>query len=74
MHSSGQNRGDHQGGCVCENTALLRVGTDNVELAATFAPKPFIHPSATGDWIPKPVWSSHGEFSSVVSMFSAMQS
>ena len=42
--------GEHQGGCVCENNSLLRVGTDNVELAATFAPKPFIHPTATGDW------------------------
>ncbi len=42
--------GDHQGGCVCENNSLLRIGTDNVELAATFAPKPFIHPTATGDW------------------------
>ena len=42
--------GEHQGGCVCENNPLLRVGTDNVELAATFAPKPFIAPSATGDW------------------------
>lgn len=42
--------GEHQGGCVCENNSLLRIGTDNVELAATFAPKPFIHPTATGDW------------------------
>lgn len=42
--------GEHQGGCVCENNSLLRLGTDNVELAATFAPKPFIHPTATGDW------------------------
>lgn len=42
--------GNHQGGCVCENNSLLRVGTDNVEIAATFAPKPFAHPSATGDW------------------------
>ena len=41
---------EHQGGCVCENNSLLRVGTDNVELAATFAPRPFIHPTATGDW------------------------
>ncbi len=29
-----------QGGCVCENAPLLRVGTDNVELASLFAPKP----------------------------------
>jgi dienelactone hydrolase len=42
--------GEHQGGCVCENNSLLRIGTDNVELAATFAPRPFIHPTCTGDW------------------------
>jgi len=29
-----------QGGCVCENAPLLRVGTNNVELAALFAPRP----------------------------------
>ncbi len=29
-----------QGGCSCENTSLLRIGTGNVELAALFAPKP----------------------------------
>jgi len=42
--------GEHQGGCVCENAPLLRLFTDNVEFAATFAPRPFIHPTATGDW------------------------
>ena len=29
-----------QGGCVCENCAGLRVGTDNVEIAALTAPRP----------------------------------
>lgn len=29
-----------QGGCTCENSTLLRVGTGNVEFAAVFAPKP----------------------------------
>ena len=29
-----------QGGCVCENASLLRLGTNNIELAALFAPKP----------------------------------
>lgn len=29
-----------QGGCTCENSSLLRVGTGNVEFAALFAPKP----------------------------------
>ncbi|MFI5379477.1 MAG: hypothetical protein ACHRHE_09285 [Tepidisphaerales bacterium] len=42
--------GNHQGGCVCENAPLLRIGTDNVEISCLFAPKPFVHPTATGDW------------------------
>lgn len=29
-----------QGGCVCENAPLLRIGTNNVELAALAAPRP----------------------------------
>ncbi len=29
-----------QGGCICENCSLLRVGVNNIELAALFAPKP----------------------------------
>ena len=38
-----------QGGCVCENASLLRVGTGNVELAALFAPKP-MGMTAANDW------------------------
>lgn len=38
-----------QGGCICENAPLLRVGTNNVELIATFAPKP-LGISAANDW------------------------
>jgi cephalosporin-C deacetylase-like acetyl esterase len=29
-----------QGGCTCENSSLLRVGTGNIEFAALFAPRP----------------------------------
>jgi dienelactone hydrolase len=29
-----------QGGCVCENAPYLRIGTDNVEIAALMAPRP----------------------------------
>ena len=29
-----------QGGCLCENAAGLRVGTDNVEIASLIAPRP----------------------------------
>ncbi len=39
-----------QGGCVCENAAGLRHGTDNVEFAAMCAPRPLVLVGATGDW------------------------
>jgi len=39
-----------QGGDVCENAPGLRIGTNNVEVAAMFAPKPMLLVSATGDW------------------------
>jgi len=41
---------DMQGGCQCENASGMRVGTDNSELAALFAPKPQIMVCCTGDW------------------------
>jgi dienelactone hydrolase len=42
-----------QGGCVCENAAGLRHGTDNVEFAALAAPRPMVLIGATGDWTAK---------------------
>lgn len=42
-----------QGGCVCENAAGLRIGTDNIEFGALFAPRPMILVGATGDWTAK---------------------
>ena len=39
-----------QGGDFCENSPGLRIGTNNVEIAAMFAPKPMLLVSATGDW------------------------
>lgn len=39
-----------QGGCLCENAPGLRVETDNVEIAAMFAPKPQFLVSCLGDW------------------------
>lgn len=41
-----------QGGCVCENAPLLRVGTNNVELACLFAPKP-LGMGGANDWTNK---------------------
>jgi dienelactone hydrolase len=65
--------GEHQGGCVCENNSLLRIGTDNVELVATFAPKPLIHPTATGDWTKE--FLEHGlpELKATYRLFDAQQ-
>ncbi len=39
-----------QGGCQCENGPLIRIGTNNVEIAALMAPRPMLMISATGDW------------------------
>jgi dienelactone hydrolase len=39
-----------QGGSPCENAPSLRVGTNNVEIAALMAPKPMLMVAATGDW------------------------
>jgi len=39
-----------QGGCLCENPPGLRLDTNNVELAATIAPRSMLMISATGDW------------------------
>jgi dienelactone hydrolase len=38
-----------QGGCVCENSSYLRVGTTNIELAALAAPRP-MGMSCAQDW------------------------
>jgi len=39
-----------QGGCVCENAPLLRIDTNNVDIGATFAPKPLILVNSAQDW------------------------
>ncbi len=39
-----------QGGSLCENAPNLRIDTNNVEIAALFAPRPMLLVSATGDW------------------------
>ncbi|MBN1845757.1 MAG: prolyl oligopeptidase family serine peptidase [Sedimentisphaerales bacterium] len=39
-----------QGGCECENAPLLRLETNNVEIASLAAPRPLLMVSATGDW------------------------
>ncbi len=41
---------NEQGGCICENPPGLRLDTNNVEIAATIAPRPLLLVSAVGDW------------------------
>jgi dienelactone hydrolase len=48
-----------QGGCVCENAAGLRIGTDNVEIAALCAPRPLKLVGATGDWTAKTLTNAY---------------
>lgn len=38
-----------QGGCTCENASYLRIGTNNVEIAALAAPRPLAM-TAADDW------------------------
>jgi dienelactone hydrolase len=41
---------EFQGGCSCENAPGLRIGLNNVEIAAAAAPRPLMLVAATGDW------------------------
>jgi len=41
--------GNMQGGCICENASLLRLGTNNIELTALAAPRP-LAAVAANDW------------------------
>jgi dienelactone hydrolase len=41
---------EFQGGCSCENAPFLRLGLNNVEVAAMTAPRPLLLIAATGDW------------------------
>ena len=39
-----------QGGCICENSPLLRIDAHNVEIGALAAPRPLMMISTAGDW------------------------
>jgi len=59
-----------QGGCICENAPLLRVGTNNVELIATFAPKP-LGMSAANDWTIAMETDAFPKLQTIYSLFGA---
>ena len=57
-----------QGGCVCENCAGLRIGLDNVEIAALTAPRPLKLVGATGDWTAKTMTNAYPTIRSVYAL------
>ena len=59
-----------QGGCVCENAALLRVGTGNVELAALMAPKPMAM-TAANDWTKEMMTKGYPQLQQLYEMLGA---
>lgn len=57
-----------QGGCTCENCALLRVGTGNVELAALMAPKPQAM-TAADDWTIKMMTDGYPQLQQIYGLY-----
>jgi len=60
-----------QGGCLCENPPGLRLDTNNVELAATIAPRPLLLVSATGDWTNETMQLEYPEMRRFYALFGA---
>jgi hypothetical protein len=60
-----------QGGCLCENIPGLRLDTDNVELAAVFAPRPLLMVSAAGDWTNETMELEYPEMQRFYDLFGA---
>ena len=62
-----------QGGCTCENTSLLRIGTGNVELTALFAPRPQAM-TAADDWTKAMMSDGYPELKKVYQLYDAEKS
>jgi dienelactone hydrolase len=60
-----------QGGDLCENPPGLRLDTNNVEIAATIAPRPLLMVSATGDWTANTLEQEYPAVRSIYSLFNA---
>lgn len=59
-----------QGGCICENCSLLRVGVGNVEIAGMFAPKPLAM-SAANDWTKEIMTKGYPELQQLYELYDA---
>jgi len=60
-----------QGGCLCENLPHLRLDTNNVEIAALFAPRPMLMVSASGDWTKETLELEYPEMRRFYDLFGA---
>jgi hypothetical protein len=60
-----------QGGCLCENAPGLRRDINNVEIAATIAPRPLLMISATGDWTKETMELEYPAVRSIYSLLGA---
>ena len=61
-----------QGGCVCENCSLLRVGTGNVEFAALLAPRPMAL-TAANDWTKEIMTKGYPELQKIYELYGKKQ-
>ncbi len=61
----------YQGGCLCENLTLLRVGLNNVEISAAIVPRPQLLICCTKDWTKDVPKESAPEIKKVYEMFGA---
>ena len=59
-----------QGGCICENTAYLRVGTTNIELSALIAPRP-LGMTGANDWTKEIETKGLPELKAIYKMYGA---
>ncbi|HWE01148.1 MAG TPA: hypothetical protein VG326_01970 [Tepidisphaeraceae bacterium] len=62
-----------QGGCICENSPLLRVSTNNAEIAALFAPKPLAMTSAN-DWTRELTYKGFPQIRDIYKLYGAADS
>jgi hypothetical protein len=60
-----------QGGCLCENPPGLRLDANNVEIAATIAPRPLLMVSATGDWTKETLEREYPEMRKIYALHGA---
>ena len=59
---------DMQGGCICENAEYLRIGVNNIALAALFAPRPQAM-SGANDWTKNIETKGYPELRQVYSLY-----